>query len=205
MLTNGIIIAGVGGQGTLLASKLIAAAALEKGLHVRTTETIGMAQRGGSVTSHIRMGMDIHSPLVSRGTAQAIIAFEPAEAVRVSPYLTEYGTIIVCDSPIAPVTSSLSGDGYRSEDMLHFLKSNIKNLVIMNGAMLAAKCGGVKTLNTALIGAAAQLGLFPFGVDALTESIKKNMPERFVNMNLITFQTGVEMCKRIAQLEGEQT
>ena len=86
-MTN-LLIAGVGGQGTVLASKLIAAAAMNKGLDVRTTETIGMAQRGGSVVSHVRMGRNVHSPLIRPKRAQAIIGFEPAEAVRILHYLS---------------------------------------------------------------------------------------------------------------------
>ncbi|MCL2267332.1 MAG: 2-oxoacid:acceptor oxidoreductase family protein, partial [Treponema sp.] len=87
-MTFNCIIAGVGGQGTVLASKLIAAAAMKKGFDARTTETIGMAQRGGSVFGHIRIGDNIFSPLVPLGKADAIIAFEPSEAVRQLPYLS---------------------------------------------------------------------------------------------------------------------
>jgi indolepyruvate ferredoxin oxidoreductase beta subunit len=104
-MTFNLLIAGVGGQGTVLASKLIAAAAMKKGFNVRTTETIGMAQRGGCVTSHVRICEspdNIFSPLIPLGKADAIIAFEPAEAVRQLPYLSAQGSMIVCDSPIAP-------------------------------------------------------------------------------------------------------
>ena len=89
-----ILLAGVGGQGTVLAAKVLAQAALEKGWQVRTAETIGMAQRGGNVVSHVRIGNkgeQVHAPLVSRGTADLIIAFEPAEAARVLPYLAPAG------------------------------------------------------------------------------------------------------------------
>ena len=88
-----ILLSGVGGQGTVLASKLIAAAALAKGLTVHTAETIGMAQRGGCVVSHVRIGENVYSPLIPKGTADVIIAFEPAEAVRVASYLKKGGTI----------------------------------------------------------------------------------------------------------------
>lgn len=107
-MTN-VLISGVGGQGTVLASKLIAAAAMAKELDVRTTETIGMAQRGGSVVSHVRIGQNINSPLIPQRAAHAVIGFEPAEAVRVLPYLSADGLMIVCDKAMKPVTSSLKG------------------------------------------------------------------------------------------------
>ena len=88
------ILAGVGGQGTVLASKLLAFAAMEQGLAVRTAETIGMAQRGGSVVSHVRVGAS-HSPMVPLGGADAVIGFEPAEAVRALPYLKKGGAAVV--------------------------------------------------------------------------------------------------------------
>ena len=100
-MTFNLMIAGVGGQGTVLASKLIAAAAMKKGLNVRTTETIGMAQRGGSVFGHVRIGLttdsdsgQIFSPLIPMGKANAILALEPAEAVRQLPYLRKDGTVV---------------------------------------------------------------------------------------------------------------
>ena len=120
------MIAGVGGQGTVLASKLIAAAAMRKGFDVRTTETIGMAQRGGCVVSHVRIGSNISSPLIPIGAADAIIAFEPAEAVRALPYLSEDGVLIVMDTAVKPVTSSLTGDRYQASDMINYLKNNKK-------------------------------------------------------------------------------
>ncbi len=89
------ILAGVGGQGTVLASKLIAQAAMDKGQNVRTAETIGMAQRGGCVVSHVRVGDEIFSPLIPKHTADIIIGFEPAEAVRCLSYLKKDGTVVV--------------------------------------------------------------------------------------------------------------
>lgn len=86
-MNKNIILCGVGGQGTVLASKLIAAAAMEKGIPVMSAETIGMAQRGGSVFSHVRMGENLYSPMIAKGTADMILGFEPGETVRMLPYL----------------------------------------------------------------------------------------------------------------------
>ena len=103
-----ILLAGVGGQGTVLAAKVLAQAAQNKGWQVRTAETIGMAQRGGSVVSHVRIGEGAYSPLIAKGCADAIIAFEPAEAVRAFPYLKKGGSVTVSSSPVKPVTDSLA-------------------------------------------------------------------------------------------------
>lgn len=184
------ILAGVGGQGTVLASKLLAAAAINNGLDVRTTETIGMAQRGGSVVSHIRMGNSIHSPLIPMGSADLLIAFEPAEGVRLSPYLKADGLMIVCDSPIMPVTSSLSQNSYKALEMIDYLKQYIEKLTVLNGKQLIIQCGGAKTLNVALLGAAAQSGVFPFKPEELIKAIKNILPKHFVELNLNSFEIG---------------
>ena len=105
-MMKSFILAGVGGQGTVLASKLIAKAAMARGECVRTAETIGMAQRGGSVVSHVRVGAS-HSPMVPLGGADAVIGFEPAEAVRALPYLKAGGTVVCATSAVKPVTASL--------------------------------------------------------------------------------------------------
>lgn len=187
------MIAGVGGQGTVLASKLIAAAAMRKGFDVRTTETIGMAQRGGCVVSHVRIGSNISSPLIPIGAADAIIAFEPAEAVRALPYLSEDGVLIVMDTAVKPVTSSLTSDSYQASDMIYYLKNNVKRLVIINGRQLLFRCGNAKTLNVALLGTALESGIFPFGGQELKDAIKELVPQRFLETNLASFGIGRRM------------
>jgi Pyruvate:ferredoxin oxidoreductase and related 2-oxoacid:ferredoxin oxidoreductases, gamma subunit len=182
------LIAGVGGQGTVLASKLIAVAAMEKGLAVRTTETIGMAQRGGSVVSHVRMGDIIHAPLIPIGEADLIIAFEPAEAVRVLPYLKKGGHVIVCDSPIQPA----AGGNYDVQGMLAYLKDTAANTAIINGEGLFSKCEA-KALNVALLGAALECGVLPFDRASFVNTIRNGVPERFLTMNLNAFDVGGKM------------
>ena len=106
-----VLLTGVGGQGTVLAAKVLAQAAQAKGWQVRTAETIGMAQRGGSVVSHVRMGdngEEVIAPLVAKGTADMIIAFEPAEAARVLPYLAPDGVMVSATTSIQPITASMS-------------------------------------------------------------------------------------------------
>ena len=135
------LLCGVGGQGVVLASKLIAYAALDKGMFVRTTETIGMAQRGGSVVSHVRMGEEIHSPMIPKGQADVILAFEPAEAVRSLPYLREGGMLIVNRKAVKPVTATLGGGQYDGHEMLDFLKKKVDNLLIMDGEAVCRQAG----------------------------------------------------------------
>jgi indolepyruvate ferredoxin oxidoreductase beta subunit len=183
------IIAGVGGQGIVLASKLIAAAAMNRGLPVRTTETIGMAQRGGSVVSHVRMGGSIHSPLVPRRAADLILAFEPSEAVRMTPYLSDGGSVVVCDSAVLPASGAPAG-GY--PDMIGWLKTYVPKLSVVSGERLIARCGGTKTLNVALLGAAMPSGIFPFDAVDMILAIKGVLPERFWEINIAAFETGRE-------------
>ena len=103
-----IVLCGIGGQGTVLASKLIAAAAMKKNIPVMSAETIGMAQRGGSVFSHLRMGEEVASPMIAKGEADLIIGFEPGETVRMLPYLKKDGQVITAGHAIMPVTASLA-------------------------------------------------------------------------------------------------
>ncbi|MCL2209017.1 MAG: indolepyruvate oxidoreductase subunit beta [Treponema sp.] len=183
-MTFNLMIAGVGGQGTVLASKLIAAAGMKKGYHVRTTETIGMAQRGGSVVSHVRIGDNIFSPLIPLGKAQSLIAFEPSEAVRQLPYLCREGSIIVSDVIIKPAGSSPENPF----TMIDYLKKNVHNLIVADGRQLTGE--NVKTLNVALLGTASQKGFFPFDAETLIEVIKEMLPQKILEMNLRAFELG---------------
>ena len=129
-MRKNIILCGVGGQGTVLASRLISAAAMAKGIPVLSAETIGMAQRGGSVFSHLRMGEGIYCPMIAPGEADLIIGFEPGEAVRMLPFLKPGGTVIVSDRAVMPVTASLDGSDYGAARMLDFLSSRVQDLRI---------------------------------------------------------------------------
>jgi indolepyruvate ferredoxin oxidoreductase beta subunit len=181
-----ILIAGVGGQGTVLASKLIAAAAIKSGYDVRTTETIGMAQRGGSVVGHTRIGENIYSPLISTGNAHVLIAFEPAEALRQLPFLSKEGTLIVCDTPVKPVTGTLSGQIYEVNEVIEYIKLNVEKSIIVPGQPILERYA--KMLNVALLGTAAESGLFPFGIEAIRETISE-IP-RYKNENIASFEMG---------------
>jgi indolepyruvate ferredoxin oxidoreductase beta subunit len=182
------MIAGVGGQGTVLASKLVAAAAMKLGLDVRTTETIGMAQRGGSVVSHVRMGEDIFSPLIPLGSAHALIAFEPAEAVRQLPYLSQQGMLIVCDSAVKPAAGATAGAPYEPGEVLAYIKDAVPQALIINGQPIKEQCP--KALNVALLGATAASGVFPFSAATLQEVLPEMLPPQHLELNLLAFELG---------------
>ncbi len=140
-----VIIAGVGGQGTVLAAKVLAVAAAARGWNVRTAETIGMAQRGGSVVSHIRIGNngeDIHAPLVTKGSANLIIAFEPGEAARAISYLARSGTIVMATTPIEPVSATLSVADYNVGDIVENIQLALYNAMVRNITQETGAGGG---------------------------------------------------------------
>lgn len=191
------ILAGVGGQGTVLASKLIAESAMKKGLNVRTSETIGMSQRGGCVVSHVRIGEEeIYSPLINFHSADVIIGFEPSEAVRYLPYLKENGTVIVANNPIKPVTDSLAATSYQVDTMLDFLSSNVKQLIILDASDVFTKCNSTKVLNTALLGAATASGMLGFTMEDVESSIFKKIKEKFIELNIKALHIGAQSIKK---------
>ena len=184
-----IILCGVGGQGTVLASKLIAGAAMAKGQNVMSAETIGMAQRGGSVFSYVRTGENIYSPMIAKGKADLIIGFEPGEAVRMFPYLSPDGQMIVSSHAVMPVTSSLSQTGYCFEEMKAWLEKNVKNLLIVDTDKACAELGSSKVMNVLLLGAAAYSGALGLTEDDIAAELKRKLPEKLheLNLNALTY------------------
>lgn len=188
------ILAGVGGQGTVLASKLIAQAGLSSGQMVRTAETIGMAQRGGCVVSHVRTGKHINSPLVPVGQADIIIGFEPAEAVRNLPYLKKGGTAVVARKAVRPVTASLTGSSYDGSDMIAYLSQNVEHLILVDGEAICQEIGSPKVLNIALLGAA--LGALGIEADQMEAVIRASVRPQFVEMNLKALHAGMNAARK---------
>lgn len=183
------LLTGVGGQGTVLASKLLAHSAMRMGIFARTSETIGMAQRGGSVVSHVRLG-NTESALIPKGSADLIIAFEPSEAVRALPYLKPQGNCVVAAHPVQPITASLSGKSYDVHAMFSYLQSHTGACTIVDGDALTRAAGNPKTLNIILLGAAFGKGYLPLSEDAMIFSIRDLLPEKLHDINLAAFQLG---------------
>ena len=173
-MNKNILLCGVGGQGTVLASKLIAEAAMNKGEKVRSAETIGMAQKGGSVFSHLRIGNDVYSPMMGLKSADVIIGFEPAETVRMLPYLKGDGVVVVSSTPVVPVTEALNPTDYDGTEMIAYLRANVKNLIVVNGKGACLEIGSPKVLNMVLLGAAAKSGALGLTIE---EDMDKSMLE----------------------------
>ncbi len=182
-MNKNIVLCGVGGQGTVLASKLIASAAMDKSLPVMSAETIGMAQRGGSVFSHVRIGEDVYSPMIAKGEADIILGFEPGEAVRMLPFLKEGGTVIVSSREIIPVTATLTNFSYNGSEMLSYLHKHVKNLFVIDARKACEDIGSSKVLNILLLGTAIQSGALGLSETDIRDAIKKRLPEKFHELN----------------------
>lgn len=185
------ILAGVGGQGTVLASKVIASVAMENGWQVRTAETIGMAQRGGSVVSHVRIGRNIASPLIPPGKADVIIGFEPGEAVRCLNYLKHGGAVVTSTMAVAPVSASLGGASYNGAAMLTYLRENVKNLITVDGEGVCAAAGTAKVLNMALLGAAIGANALDIKAEHILKALETSVKPQFIAMNIEAFNRGL--------------
>lgn len=193
-----ILLTGVGGQGTVLAAKVLAQAALEKGWQVRTAETIGMAQRGGNVTSHVRMGNggeEVFAPLLAHGTADLVIAFEPGEAARVLSFLAPNGVLVTATTPIQPVTAALSSVPYRADRVVQRLETQLAgkeaSFVAVDDAALVRTIGSRKVLNTLLLARALAAGHVPLDVDDLRHAIEVCVKPAFVQLNLAAIEAVV--------------
>ncbi len=192
-MDRNILLCGVGGQGTVLASKLIASAFMAAGEQVHSAETIGMAQRGGSVTSHIRVGAKAFSPLIPEGRGDLILSFEPAEAVRNLNYLKRDGTVIVNSHPVKPVTESLNDTGYDGREMIAFLKAHYKNTFVVDSGEVCREFGSVKFFNIIILGMACGLGVLGVDRSLVISEIEKKVKEKFVEVNKKAFETGYKL------------
>lgn len=182
-----IMITGVGGQGTVLAAKVLAQAAETRNWRVRTAETIGMAQRGGSVVSHVRLANQdeprIDAPLIAHGEADLIIAFEPAEAVRCLGYLRPGGALVSATSSVQPVTAALSRDAYSSKPFLEYLRQTVPNCLLVDDTALIKQIGSPKALNVALLASAVAISDLGFTVEELREAMHASVRSQFVALN----------------------
>lgn len=178
-----IILCGVGGQGTILASRLIADAAMRKGIHVRSAETIGMAQRGGSVFTNLRLGENAPTPRIGLGKADLMIAFEPAEAVRMLPWLKEGASAVVSMEPIMPVSAMVGASSYPADEIIAYLKEHVKNLTLVDSVQAAADLHSARCLNVVLLGAAVRSGALGLSEKDIEEAICRRLPEKLHVLN----------------------
>ena len=187
-----IVIAGVGGQGTLLASRLLAEAAISAGLSVKIGETYGMAQRGGPVMGHIQMGGEAMNPQIRKGEADALIGFEPAEAVRRGvTYLKEGGLALVNTRVTAPV-EVISGLVLYPDmsEMMALLRRVTGNVKAFDATTVAEEAGDPITTNIVMLGALTASGVLPYGEDVMVETIKAGLRPQFIELNMRAFELG---------------
>lgn len=181
-MAKNILICGVGGQGTVLAAKVLSQAAISGGEHVLSAETIGMAQRGGSVTSHVRIGEDIYSPLIPKGQADIIISFEAAEAVRNIDFLKDRGMVIVNKKVVQPTTASLTGVTFSETTMIEYLNKCAQQVITVDTEAACRKLGSSKIANMVLLGAACKTGLI--SKDEIKTAIKLLVKPDFYELNV---------------------
>jgi len=187
---------GVGGQGTVKASTIVGEAAMKKGLNVVMSEVHGMAQRGGTVVTELKIG-EAHSPLIEEGAADLLIAFEPAEALRALNKINQKSFVIVNSAPIVPFTVSLGISEYPElSSVFDELKAKIKNLLIIDAQKIAKEAGSIISENMVLLGAAAAIPNFPIDKDLVIQSMKENLPLNSTEINLRAFELGFEEVKK---------
>ena len=183
------LLAGVGGQGTVLSSKILAQTALRQGVFVRTSETIGMAQRGGSVVSHVRCGSKDCAPSIGFGQADLVVGFEPAETVRNIVYLKKNGVVVTNTFPITPITAALE-ENYNSSMMLEFIKKTKCRSILVDGNLLCKVVGSAKVLNVIMRGVLLQEKIVPFLKEQVLETLGENLPNQFLDLNLKALEVG---------------
>jgi indolepyruvate ferredoxin oxidoreductase, beta subunit len=182
-----ILLAGVGGQGILRASDIMCMAMMEAGSDVKKSEVHGMAQRGGCVTSHVRYGNKVYSPLAKQGSVDILVAFEKMESLRYLNYMKKNAVIIVNAEEIYPPAVN-SGDALYTDDAISFLKSNYSQVKEIDAAIASKKAGNTKAANIVLLGAISTLIDVPPSI--WEDVIKKAFPEKLVKVNLTAFQMG---------------
>lgn len=185
-MTKNIMIVGVGGQGTLLASRILGNLLTKEGYDVKVSEVHGMSQRGGSVVTYVKYGDKVYSPIIGRGEADIILAFEMLEAYRAVPYLKKGGIMIANSQEMDPMPVITGAAEYPS-DIEEKLSAKI-NLKVTDALAAAEKAGNIKAVNVVLIGLLARSTDIPY--EKWVETLKTTVPPRFVDINLKAFEIG---------------
>jgi len=185
----GLLITGVGGQGIILASDIIGEAAMAAGYDVKKTDTLGMAQRGGSVVSHVRIGPKIRSPLIREGEADLLLAFEKLEAARWTNYLHAGSAVIINDHAQPPLAVNLGYEEYPGDDEIKgLLGQRTVKVFFVKGNEQAARAGDVRALNTFMLGCASCF--LPLETSVWEETITQRLPAKVKSINMKAFEAG---------------
>ncbi len=188
-----LVFTGVGGQGVVVLSDVFCEAALLDGFDVTKAEIHGMAQRGGSISAHVRMGDKVLSPLIERGKADAIVGFEVLETARALPMMKPHGTIVVNTKYIPPTSSlQMSGKPLKAENLLKLIHQRAAEVFEVDGGGIAAKLGNLLVVNTVLLGAVSALPTMPIKEESFKQAIAGKLKEKYIKLNLEAFQKGRE-------------
>jgi len=182
-----IMIVGVGGQGTLLASRLLGNVAIKQGYDVKVSEVHGMSQRGGSVVTYVKMGKKVHSPVIEKGEADIILAFENLEALRWIEYLKKDGTLILNDQQIDPMPVIIGKAKY-PDSIIDRLKAGGIRLISVDGLNIAKKCGSIKAVNVVLIGLLVKTT--NIARDVWEKALEEVIPAKLLDVNKKAFVAG---------------
>lgn len=182
-----IMIVGVGGQGTLLASRILGNVAIKMGCDVKVSEVHGMSQRGGSVVTYVKYGNKVYSPIIDKGEADIVLAFEELEAYRALPYAKIDGTMIVNTQTMDPMPVITGACSY-PEDIIGKLENKDIKLVTVDGVSMAKEAGNIKAVNVVLIGILAKT--MDIDYQTWVEVIKETVPAKFLDVNLKAFELG---------------
>lgn len=184
-----ILFVGVGGQGTILASKVLTEGLLKHGYDVKMSEVHGMAQRGGSVSTQVRFGKKVYSPLIEKGDADVIVSFEKSEAARWISYLKKDGYLVVNDYEIHPVPVLIGQEEY-PENVNEKLKQTVKNTIVVNATKIAEELGNIKAQNVVLLGALIKaLNLEDIDWNGVLETA---VPPKALELNKKALQKGIQ-------------
>ena len=185
-----ILFTGVGGQGTLLASRLLGEAAMAEDMDVCVSEVHGMAQRGGVVESTVMLG-GITGPIISNGEADVLVSFEPLETIRALAKCSRKSVIITNTVPIEPFTVKLGQADYPDVDQwIGFMKENYAVVKALDADSLAREAGTAKAVNVVLLGTLSAAGVLPMSADRIRETITRTVKKKFVDANLKAFDLG---------------
>lgn len=184
-----LLITGVGGQGNILASDIISEAAIGAGYDVKKTDTLGMAQRGGSVISNVRIAREVYSPLIREGEVDILLAFEKLEAARWGHYLRPGGIAIINNQAMPPLSVSIGSEQYPSDEKItDILKQRTDRIYFVAGSRHARELGNIRTLNIFMLGC---VSLFlPFPVRVWKDNISRRVPANSRQINLTAFNQG---------------
>jgi indolepyruvate ferredoxin oxidoreductase, beta subunit len=192
-----IIIAGVGGQGVILMSEVLGNSAVQDGLKVRGSEVLGMAQRGGSVFSNIRLGEDVFSPMTPDGKCDLLVALEPSEALRNIQFLNKNSIVIMNIRKVIPATVSMGKSTYPEIDQIKSKLETVAGKVIgLDAVEMADRAGNRQTSNVVMLGALFGTGKMPIKVETVKGSIKERVPAKAVDVNMKAFDIGFEAIKK---------